>query len=116
PELYAVPFDHLVGLVDGLVGIGDGGAATDAAFPSPDSAAGAVDLASLAGDLADGVSVSGMIGPSGGTLSHPGGARLDVPAGALATTTSVTITALATPPARGFRWVGPVFRFTPSGL
>jgi sugar lactone lactonase YvrE len=58
--------------------------------------------------------VSAVIGPAGGTVAHPSGATLVFPAGALAADTTVTIdTDTAVP--RGFRWVGPVFRFGPSG-
>lgn len=70
-------------------------------------------------DATDTPSASAAIGPAGGTLTGPDGVQLVVPAGALASTTTLTITrtqagAPALPPA--VRVAGHMYEFTPHGL
>ena len=82
---------------------------------------GAVLLASCGGGGGSGpvAAASTDIGPAGGTLSAASGARVEVPAGALATMTTLAIEpsaagAPALPP--GFLAAGEMFAFTPHGI
>lgn len=61
--------------------------------------------------------VKASIGPSGGTLEHPGGARLVVPAGALASTVELSIEGKPTPGSDtlGATPVGAAFVLGPEG-
>ena len=61
---------------------------------------------------------STIVGPAGGTVNGPNGAKLVIPAGALATDTTIGIAQIAgsaTPLPSGFSVSGPVFAFTPHG-
>jgi hypothetical protein len=58
-----------------------------------------------------GGSASGAVGPSGGTVSVSGGPGIVVPAGALASTTTITIQATGSNGPSG----GPIYQFTPDG-
>jgi uncharacterized delta-60 repeat protein len=62
--------------------------------------------------------VSAVIGPAGGTVTGPSGASVVIPPGALATSTTITITqtsAGAPPLPGGFAASGQMFAFTPHG-
>jgi hypothetical protein len=56
-----------------------------------------------------------MVGPAGGVVQGPDGIVLTVPAGALAASTCIRITA-ASGGATGFQAVGPAYSFAPHGL
>jgi len=58
-----------------------------------------------------GGSTSGAVGPAGGTVALSGGPSLVVPAGALASTTTITIQATGSNGPSG----GPIYQFTPDG-
>jgi hypothetical protein len=63
-------------------------------------------------------SIDGVIGPEGGTLTHPTGARIVVPAGALQTATRLTLLGMAAPSNDALRGValGQGFAAGPDGL
>lgn len=58
---------------------------------------------------------SARIGPAGGTLTHKG-VTLEVPPGALASETTLTITATRDQAPAGYTASSPVYRFDPAGL
>lgn len=102
---------------DAVVDTGDGGDAvappdaSDAAT-SADADAGSPDGAVPATDYTQ---VTATIGPQGGTLSHPTGARLVVPAGALADAIPITMTGIDAPSGLGATAVGQGFSLSPAG-
>src|SRR5262249_45977718 len=61
--------------------------------------------------------VDGLIGPEGGVLSHPSGAKIVVPAGALAPPTRLTLAGVAAPSAGalGAEPLGQAFEAGPEG-
>ena len=81
---------------DALVGAGDGGPAADA------------------GPMGSGETMEQAIGPEGGTLEL-GGARLEVPAGALVEMTTLRLTSVARATTAGYDRYSPVYRFEPAG-
>src|SRR5579859_4816684 len=66
------------------------------------------DMATTAPDLG----VPNTVGAAGGSVSLPDGTRVDIPAGALSTDTTITITPTVVAPPRG---VGPAYVFGPEG-
>ncbi|MDB4969673.1 MAG: hypothetical protein JWN44_5362 [Myxococcales bacterium] len=62
--------------------------------------------------IADMASSSALVGSGGGSVSLPDGTKVDVPAGALSSDTTITIMATATVPAGS---VGPAYVFGPEG-
>src|SRR5438132_1355067 len=57
-------------------------------------------------------SATAMIGPAGGTLKTDGGVVVDIPPGALASTTTITATQMKSAPKGA---VGPVYELGPDG-
>ncbi len=97
-----------VGLVTALVGLqGCGGSSSDVGQP-PDSAPKVVDR----------TSVSKVVGAEGGTVEHPAGARVVIPAGALSGSTTITVTGIDAPSADvlGGPALGQAFQMEPEGL
>lgn len=127
PRNPLVPVIALLGL--GLAACPPSPSPTDGAGPDGDGAAPIADLAGPSNDAAPtdgpagangdlaiaGAEVHASIGATGGTLAHPDGAKLVIPAGALAADVTLSIESVATPRGRGVRFVGPVFRFGPPG-
>ncbi len=66
----------------------------------------------------DRTSVSKVVGAEGGTLEHPTGAKVVIPAGALSGSTTVTMTGIDAPPASvlGGPALGQGFQMEPDGL
>jgi hypothetical protein len=71
---------------------------------------------SQGGPQGTGTKTSATIGASGGVLTHPDGATLTVPAGALDADAKIIITSTTASPEGFSTWSSPVFAFEPSGL
>jgi hypothetical protein len=77
------------------------------------------DAAESAADAATPGAVAATIGPSGGEIDDPSGARVIIPSGALTAPTVITIRPIATPSSAtlppGSQFAGPLFEFEPEG-
>jgi ZU5 domain len=62
-----------------------------------------------------GVNITAMIGPNGGMASHSDGTSLNIPPGALATDTNITIQSVNVKAPPGTVLVGPAYDFGPEG-
>lgn len=68
------------------------------------------------GPRGTGEATTSTIGAAGGTVEHPEGAAVTVPAGALTADEAITITSLAEDPPGVREWSSPLFRLEPDGL